>query len=78
MFRDVLESGAVISHNGGDIFPIFSCFLSITVSLLYTIAGYFTSETMMAPSDWNITIFSFKDKKQMKRNIFISEADIKH
>ena len=69
-FPNYFNSGAMISHNGGDIFSNFSALLSTTVDPLLTIAGYFTSETIMEVSEGNITIF-LRSKKQMKRNLFI-------
>ena len=70
-FPRYFKGGAVISHNGGDLFFNFSAFLSTTVGPLLTIAGYFTSETIMAVSDGILLLVSFEDKKHMKRNIFI-------
>ena len=64
----------MISNNGGDIFPFF---YESRLFRFFTIAEYFTSETIMALSNGNITTFSFKNKEQMKRNIFISAADVK-
>ena len=64
----------MISNNGGGIFPIF---YESRLFRFFTIAEYFTSETIMALSNGNITTFSFKTKEQMKRNIFISAADVK-
>ena len=70
-FPRYFESGAIISHNGGDIFSNFSAFLSTTVGPLLPIAGYFTSETILEVSKWNITTFFVQRWKQMKCNLFI-------
>ena len=53
------QTGAMISNNGGDIFPIF---YESRLFRFFTIAEYFTSETIMALSNGNITTFSFKNK----------------
>ena len=44
----------MISNNGGDIFPIFFRFF---INHGCSTSGYFTSETIMALSDGNITTF---------------------
>ena len=48
----------MISKNGGDIFPIFfPIFCRSRLFRFFTIAGYFSSETIMALSNGNITTF---------------------
>ena len=68
----------MISNNGGDVFPIFfSNFLSITVVRFCTIAGYFTSETIMALSDGNsTTLFIQKQGTNETQHIYFA-ADVK-
>ena len=46
-----------MSNNGGDIFPKFSDFFINRGCGFFILAGYFTSETIMALSDGNITTF---------------------
>ena len=74
-FPRYFKSGAVTSHNGGDIFSNFSAFLSTTVGPLLTIAGYFTSETIIEVSEGNITTF-FGQRQETNETqlIYISET----
>ena len=57
----------------------FQCFLSITVGLLLPIAGYFTSETIMAVSDGDITTFFIQSQEtnEMQHSCFPTMGAIK-
>ena len=78
-FPRYLQTGAVISHNCGDIFPIFSAFLSITVGQHLTIAGYFTSETIMAVSERNTTIFFIQSQETIEtQHIYFNNTRVSH
>ena len=72
-FPRYFKSGTMISQNGGDTFSNFSLFLLTSVDTLPTIAGYFTSEAIMAVSEENITTFFIqRPETNETQHIYIS------
>ena len=78
LFSTLFQSGAIISNNGGDIFSIFfRIFYQSRLFRFFTIAGYFTSETIMALSGGNgTTLFIQKQGTNETQHIYFA-ADVK-